>query len=228
MRRLAIALAVLAAAHAACRARPVSRDGGRARADAPHPGATQADAAASAAPVRPPGDDPALGLAGLCARARVPCPPRAPHARVEKAARTLTLLDGPTPLARFPVALGPHPEGPKLVSGDGKTPEGKLHVVTRNARSRFHLFLGLSYPTADDAARGVREGLIDARTADKITAADRDRSQPPWDTKLGGEVGIHGHGSAPDWTAGCVALEDAAIEVLWEALPMGAEIEIAP
>lgn len=173
-------------------------------------------------------DDPSLGLAALCARAKVPCPPKAPRLVVEKKARALGLFDGATRIATFPIALGPNPEGPKLREGDGRTPEGKLRIVTRNEKSKYRRFLGLGYPSANDGARGLRDGLVSQGEADAIARAERERSQPPWGTKLGGAVGIHGNGAWVDWTAGCVALDDDAIDVLWEAVPIGAEVEIAP
>ncbi len=173
-------------------------------------------------------DDPALGLAALCARAKIACPPGAPRLVVEKRARALTLFDGGVRVAAFPIALGPNPEGPKLREGDGRTPEGALRVVTRNEKSKYRRFLGLGYPTAADGVRGLREGMISRAAADAIARAERERAQPPWDTELGGAVGIHGHGSGLDWTAGCVALDDDAIDVLWAAVPIGAEVEVLP
>jgi hypothetical protein len=173
-------------------------------------------------------DDPSVGLAALCARAKIACPPKAPRVVVEKAARALVLFDGTTRVATFPIALGPSPEGPKLREGDGRTPEGKLRIVTRNEKSKYRRFLGLGYPTAADGVRGVRDGLVSQGEADAIARAERERTQPPWGTKLGGAVGIHGNGSWLDWTAGCVALDDDAIDVVWAAVPMGAEVEILP
>lgn len=172
--------------------------------------------------------DASLGLAALCKQAKVGTPLTAPRLIVDKRARTLRLYEGPSWIATFPIGLGPSPEGPKLREGDGRTPEGKLRIVTRNANSRYRRFLGLGYPTAADGARGLREGLISRDEADAIARAEREGGQPPWGTKLGGAVGIHGRGSAIDWTAGCVALDDDAIDVLWDAIPIGAEVEIRP
>jgi L,D-peptidoglycan transpeptidase YkuD (ErfK/YbiS/YcfS/YnhG family) len=37
------------------------------------------------------------------------------------------------------------------------------------------------------------------------------RKTPPQNTKLGGDIYIHGNGAGSDWTWGCVALENEDI-----------------
>ena len=44
----------------------------------------------------------------------------------------------------------------------------------------------------------------------------------------GGEVFVHGRGSTPDWTWGCIALDDADIEELYPLVPMKTRITIYP
>ena len=51
---------------------------------------------------------------------------------------------------------------------------------------------------------------------------------PPWDTKLGGEVFVHGRGAKSDWTLGCIALDDSDIEELYRLVPVGTPITIHP
>lgn len=154
--------------------------------------------------------------------------PANPRIVILKSQRRLILYDGAAEVRSYKVALGGKPVGDKEREGDRRTPEGTFRVCTRNQRSRFHLFLGLSYPAADDAARGLAQRLIDASQHDAIVAADRDRRCPPWNTPLGGEVGIHGHGADRDWTLGCIALANSDIEELWRACPKGTEVEVRP
>lgn len=47
-------------------------------------------------------------------------------------------------------------------------------------------------------------------------------------TQLGGEIYIHGGGTESDWTDGCVALTNEEITELFEAIPVGTEVEIKP
>lgn len=49
---------------------------------------------------------------------------------------------------------------------------------------------------------------------------------PPWDTNLGGEIMIHGHGSHSDWTLGCIAVENDVMDILWDYCKLGVEITI--
>lgn len=149
-----------------------------------------------------------------------------PELRIFKGERRLELWASGKRLKAYQAGLGLAPVGDKVKEGDFKTPEGRFYVCTRNQVSKFHRFLGLSYPDNPAAARGLREGLISQAQAEAIRDAQRRRQRPPWDTPLGGIVGIHGHGSTSDWTWGCVALEDADIEELWEVCPLGTPVII--
>ena len=147
---------------------------------------------------------------------------------IHKAERVLGLYRDGRLAATYPIALGHSPEGHKEREGDGRTPEGIYSVCNRNPGSRFHLFLGLSYPNADDADSALRAGRISKAEHRQITEAIDAGRQPPWNTPLGGEIGIHGGGTASDWTLGCIALENEAIEQLWETLSVGDPVLIQP
>lgn len=185
----------------------------------PKASAAASPSAPSTAPLLVPTD-----LATACAAAGVPCPPPDVHVLVEKRARRLTLLSGSYVLLRARVGLGFSPEGTKSLEGDGKTPEGELRVVTRNGESKYRRFLGLGYPRPVD----VLPGLLEAAQEAEIARAFARKERPPWDTRLGGAVGIHGHGGGRDWTLGCVAVDDAVVDLLWEAVPLGAKVTIVP
>ena len=147
---------------------------------------------------------------------------------VEKGLRRLTLMrDGETPLV-FPIALGKSPEGHKEREGDNRTPEGEYFVCTRNDKSKFHLALGLSYPNPEDASAALLRSEITPEQHDAICAAHKIRRRPPWDTPLGGFIMIHGGGTASDWTAGCIALSNEDIDILFSLCPMGTAVRIVP
>jgi murein L,D-transpeptidase YafK len=152
----------------------------------------------------------------------------APHIVIYKSRRRLELYDGEQLLRTYQVALGRQPLGDKLKEGDGATPEGTFYVCTKNAKSRYDRFVGVSYPNAEDGARGLRAGLISAAQNHQIRQAMERGVRPPWDTKLGGQIGIHGGGVARDWTQGCVAVTDEAIEELFEVIPYGTVVAIKP
>jgi murein L,D-transpeptidase YafK len=172
---------------------------------------------------------------GGAGRADVPGPEKpsglpplsAPRIVVGKQAHRLTLYDGDRLIKSYRAAVGGG-SGDKLREGDKCTPEGEFYVCVRNPQSQYVLSLGLSYPNGEDAARGLRDGLIDRKQHDDIVKAVRGKRQPPWNTPLGGEIMIHGCGASRDWTLGCVALEDDDIRELYPVIPVGTPVEIRP
>lgn len=101
-------------------------------------------------------------------------------------------------------------------------------IQYQNNYSRFYLSLGLSYPNTEDARDALESGLIDQGTYNRIEDAISRRVQPPWNTALGGEIMIHGHGSHSDWTAGCIAVDNDVMDVLWENCGLGTTVIIEP
>jgi hypothetical protein len=203
------------AAGAACGARLAQA----ARADAPEPLATPAAAGGGALLTR---EEEELNLRPL------KLPLAEPRVVVEKGARRLRLYAGGELVRVRRVALGFTPEGDKVREGDGRTPEGDYKVCMKNPKSNFYLSLGLTYPNAEDAGRGLRDRLITRAQHKSITRALAAGRCPPWDTALGGEIFIHGGGTGRDWTFGCVALENPEIKELFDTLPAGTPVEIKP
>lgn len=126
----------------------------------------------------------------------------------------------------FPIGLGSAPVGRKSRQGDRKTPEGLYYVTHKNSRSRFYLSLGVSYPNIDDATEGLRSGLISSSEYASIEKANRQGRQPPQNTRLGGDIFIHGRGAQSNWTWGCIALNDADMAFLFEHVGVGDRITI--
>lgn len=158
----------------------------------------------------------------------LPSPVEAPRIVVSKARRELLLFSGETLLRTYRVGLGFNPVPPKMRQGDGATPEGRYFVCRKNPRSQFLLSLGLSYPNAADADRGLAAGLVARGQHRRIVEAERRGTCPPWDTRLGGEIFIHGRGSSSDWTWGCVALDDDDIRELYSRIPVGTPVVVEP
>ncbi len=150
-----------------------------------------------------------------------------PRLVIKKKQRLLQIFDGEKLIRKYKIVLGFAPRGDKEIEGDGKTPTGKFYVFTKNSESKFHLSLGLSYPNAEAAIRGLREKIISQEEYDAIIEAIAKREMPPQKTALGGEIYIHGGGIAEDWTQGCVALENEQMTEIYEAIPIGAEVLIS-
>ena len=151
-----------------------------------------------------------------------------PRIEVFKSRRELRLFDGEQLFKTYRVALGTNPVPAKTREGDRATPEGSYFICLKNPRSKFHLSLAISYPGPEDARRGRKADLISEEEAAAIVQAHAERKAPPWNTRLGGEVFIHGHGAAPDWTHGCIALDDGDIEELYRLVPVQTPITIFP
>ena len=147
---------------------------------------------------------------------------------VIKNIRVLLLRENGRIIARFPVALGFSPTGHKEREGDGKTPEGDYTVCQRNESSKFYRSLGLSYPNRRDAERGLFNGWITKAEYEAILSCYEKGLKPPWNTALGGAICIHGNGIATDWTAGCIALENDKMALLWNLCPIGTPVRILP
>jgi murein L,D-transpeptidase YafK len=136
---------------------------------------------------------------------------------------------------RMTAAMGREPRGHKLTQGDLRTPEGSYRIVGPLERNRFHGFIPIDYPSQQDADEALAEGRIGRRDHARIADAHRRGVQPPGDTPLGGDIGIHGEGRRwagdsqhLDWTYGCVAVTDAALDFLAARVEVGVEVEILP
>ena len=145
---------------------------------------------------------------------------------IDKAFRRLTLFgeDG-APVFCCRAGLG-RADGPKRREGDLRTPEGEYYVCLKKEKGKYGPSLGLSYPSAADAENGVRLGIIGEELMPLFRQAEQTRTRPPWGTALGGEIYIHGGGSAENWTAGCIALEPEEMDALFAMCDLGTPVTI--
>ena len=157
-----------------------------------------------------------------------------PRINVAKRSRQLSLLSGPELVRTYPIALGRNSEADKSVEGDEATPLGEFYICAKNPRSRYFLSLCISYPNAEDAERGLAAALISADEHAQILDAVNARRMPPQKTRLGGEIYIHGHGHGHGnggelrGTRGCIALNDADMQDLYDRVSMGTPVIIVP
>jgi murein L,D-transpeptidase YafK len=154
-------------------------------------------------------------VSSCSAEDRLPSNAHADRVLVLKKDRTLSLLDHGKVLKKYKIALGRTPIGPKLQSGDHKTPEGTYILDRRSEHSHFYRSLHISYPNADDRTRALKQGVAP-----------------------GGDIMVHGLpngfgwiGSSHrlrDWTDGCIAVTNEEMDEIWRAVPDGTPIEISP
>ncbi len=140
---------------------------------------------------------------------------KADRVLIVKGERQLYLLRDGMIFRTYPIDLGRDPDGPKIKEGDGRTPEGEYVLDWRNPKSRFYRSIHISYPNWRDSNRARELGV------------------PP-----GGAIMIHGlPGHLPltsrddlprDWTEGCIAVNNGAMDEIWAAVEDGTPIEILP
>jgi murein L,D-transpeptidase YafK len=151
---------------------------------------------------------------------------RAPEIRVYKREGAVELLCDGAVRRTMAATFGSHPVGPKEQEGDQRTPEGEYRIASKVKSARFHRFLGISYPNEEDRRRAAEKGI----------------------KRLGGGIGIHGtttrlSGAARIWTRiasaaglagvwgptdGCIGVTNEDVEGLFDAVPVGTRVVIAP
>lgn len=167
----------------------------------------QADSAALALPTAA-ADSPGTAADGVAAL-------RASRILVDKSERLLTLFSAGRPIRQYPISLGLNPRGHKLQEGDKRTPEGIYLIDFKNPDSAFYRSLRVSYPNERDRLAAEERGY-----------------------EPGGQIMIHGTPNGRlirtsssygyDWTDGCIAVTNAAMDELWQLVDLGTLIEIRP
>lgn len=150
-----------------------------------------------------------VGLSACSSKFRTYNGPEVTSVQVHKAEHKMYLLHNDKVLKAYDVALGFAPVGQKQFEGDGKTPEGTYTISHKNPESTYHLSLRVNYPNDQDRAYASSKG------------------KPP-----GGDIFIHGGPRQKvyqkDWTAGCIAVTDKQIEIIYSMIKPGTPIHILP
>lgn len=148
---------------------------------------------------------------------------------VSKMSKELTLIADNKVVGKWPCSLGEFSaNGTKKKQGDRTTPNGDYYICVRNDKSAYHLSLGLSYPDKAAADRGFESGIISKEEKDIIYSAIDRKVCPPWDTALGGAIMIHGNYQKGIPTAGCVAVSDDVMDILWPYGQLGIKVSVGP
>ncbi len=122
--------------------------------------------------------------------------------------------DGKT-LEEYHVAFGANPKGHKQKEGDERTPEGKYILDYKKEDSSFYKSIHISYPNEADK-KNAKESSVNP----------------------GGFIMIHGQKNGLgwlsfitqrfNWTDGCIAVSNSAMDEIWQAVDVGTPIEINP
>jgi len=118
----------------------------------------------------------------------------------------------------FSLSLGKNGDkGNKIQAGDYRTPEGSYTIIRKKCDPRLYKSLLISYPNASDRARANAHGV---RPGGYITI----HGQPKWNADGHGDSYTLSH----DWTEGCMAVPNRAMDTLWRAVENGVPITIHP
>ena len=153
---------------------------------------------------------------------------------VDTASATLTVLEEGTVIQVFEgIAIGRYGTTDYKKKGDNMTPLGTYRIGWISGNTRFHRFIGISYPDLDSVSRAMFDGTISKadwlRMRREILAG-----KVPWQhSALGGYLGIHGLGEGDievhrqyNWTNGCIALTNEQIDRLIAWVKVGTLVEI--
>jgi murein L,D-transpeptidase YafK len=140
---------------------------------------------------------------------------KADRVLVIKSKSTLYLKKQGKILKQYHARFGANPRGHKQKKGDERTPEGKYILDYKNQDSRFYKSIHISYPNEADKKRAKKMGV-----------------------NPGGCIMIHGQKNGLgrvtfmtqrfNWTDGCIAVSNHAMDEIWLAVDVGTPIEIKP
>ena len=117
----------------------------------------------------------------------------------------------------IPVSLGKNPVGHKQKKGDNRTPEGEFFIHRKLCSPKYYRSLCISYPRPQDKAKAQARGV---NPGGDITI----HAQPKWNADGRGDNYTLSH----DWTEGCMAVPNKAIDALWRSVKNGVKIDIHP
>ena len=135
---------------------------------------------------------------------------------VYKKKRTMYTYSQGKLMHEFRFSLGKNGDkGNKVKAGDYRTPEGSYKIVRKKCDKRFYRSLMISYSNVADKARASKKGV---NPGGYITI----HGQPKWNADGRGDS----YTLSRDWTKGCLAVPNLAIDKLWRAVANGVKIDI--
>ena len=133
---------------------------------------------------------------------------------VDKLKRRLYLYSAGKRIASYEAEIGANGLRQKVHAGDHATPEGRYRVaqVKSAGRTKYYKALLINYPNDEDRARyafGKRTGTVPPRAG------------------IGSLIEIHGEGGqGRDWTDGCIALDNRAMDAVFARARTGTPVTI--
>ena len=127
---------------------------------------------------------------------------------IDKSDYKLSILSNSVTVKEYPVVFGGNTKDDKLMQGDGCTPEGTFHIVSKYPHKNWSKFIWIDYPNNDSWKKhnkAKQDGII------------------PESADIGGEIGIHGVPKGMNklidlkynWTLGCISLKNDDVNEIY-------------
>jgi hypothetical protein len=163
---------------------------------------------------------------------------------ITKSERRLAVYRHGEHVAEYPIAVSRRGLAPRKVWEDSLTPEGEFLIASMQYKSIF----GPRQMLLDTTAQSLHDYVIQygeegaARLADWETAHGKldtiwevyDFNEANAEHRIWYDILIHGGGATPDWSLGCIALENEDVVELFDILlqsekrGLGVVVEILP
>ena len=155
---------------------------------------------------------------------------------IERKNYSLSLFEDTILIKTYRANFGRNVNTPKYKADDESTPIGEYFICSYDSVHKYHKFLMINYPNLEDAAEGLRKGLITQKEYDKIRYDFYFGSCPTIRTALGSNMGIHGIGeynsifkNLPfvfNWTTGSIAVTNEDIDEIYSVVKKGTKVVI--
>lgn len=155
---------------------------------------------------------------------------------IDRKAYTLDLYENSVLIKSYRASFGRNIISAKSRAEDRATPVGNYVVCSIDTLNKYHKFIKINYPNLEDAAEGLRKGLITQLEYDKIKYDQLYIGCTDFETVLGINIGIHGIGeynyifkNLPfvfNWTDGSIAITNEDIDEVCSVVRKGTKIVI--
>lgn len=159
-----------------------------------------------------------------------------PTILIDRKTYTLSIYEDSILVKNYRASFGRNINSTKLRIGDRSTPVGTYLICSIDTLNKYHKFLMINYPNLDDAAEGLRKGIITQKEYDKIKLELLHYGYSTFASELGNNIGIHGIGEYNDifknlpfvfnWTDGSIAITNEAIDEIYSIVKKGTKVVI--
>lgn len=149
---------------------------------------------------------------------------------------SLNIYNGETMVKTYRASFGMNVHKPKMREGDLATPVGNYQICSIDTMHKYYKFLRLNYPNINDAADGLRKGVITQEEYNRLSYEFYYEGCPKTETVLGVDVGIHGIGKfnsifknlpfVYNWTDGSIAVSNENIDEIISVITKGTKVVI--